>query len=160
MYYWEEATGKTSWVHPLAENTQDQQQQPSLFPTSMFSGYRSRNVWPGGSNSISNNNSNMNMTRSEFHDTPWNSSRRPENHQCYAVTALILCFPIGVCAMIHSVLVDRAWERNKFGDAVNHSRQASNYACFGTFVGACFWIYWIFIREGNRLFDFNFDWFN
>jgi hypothetical protein len=100
------------------------------------------------------------MLRSEYHDTPFSASRRPENHQCYAVTALILCFPLGVCAVLQSIMVDRAWEQGKYGDAVNHSRQASNYACFGTFVGVCFWIYWLLFHEGNQLFkwpDFNFD---
>jgi hypothetical protein len=171
IYYWEKATGRTSWTHPLAvPPTQTPQQSPLPPPndqpqtsSNFWSGmndYRqtSRNFLGGMNMTRSQANPNMNVTRSEYHDTPWNSSRRAENHQCYAVTALVLCFPIGAFAMYHSIQVDRSWEQSKFGDAVNHSRQASNFACFGTFIGICFWIYWFLFADGKFDWpDFNFD---
>ena len=95
------------------------------------------------------------LTRKEYHDTPLNATRRPDSQQCQAVTALVLCFPFGALAMYHSLSVDHSWELGKYGDAANHAKQASQYACFGNFVGACFWIWYLLIREGPP-FDFRF----
>ena len=160
IYYWEKATGRTSWTHPLAvPPTQAPQQSP--LPPPNDHPQTSRNVWSGVNDHPQTSRNvlgGMNMTRSEYHDTPWNAARRAENHQCLAVTALFLCFPFGVCAMYNSIQVDRAWEQSRYGDAENHSRQASNFACFGTYFGICFWIYWFLFRDGNFDWpDFNFD---
>jgi hypothetical protein len=162
IYYWEEATGRTSWTHPLAvPPTQAPQQSPLPPPNDLPQA--SRTFWSGGNGhrkTSKNFLGGMHMTRSEYHDTPFNATQRAGNHQCYAVTALVLCFPMGAFAMYHSIQVDRAWEQTRFGDAVNHSRQASKFACFGTFIGVCFWIYWLLFHNGNSLFewpDFDFD---
>lgn len=169
IYYWEQATGRTSWTHPLAMNSSKSMDNQSPPPDNRYPtpGERSNNSWNSPWRGFSWERRNRGigmedsgMTRTEYLDTPFNASRRPENHQCYAVTALILCFPLGVCACIHSFSVDRAWRQGRYGDAVNHSRQATSYACFGCFVGACFWIYWIIWGE-RRIewpkWDFNFD---
>jgi hypothetical protein len=166
LYYWEKETGRTSWIHPHAMDKSQRglhSSSPSSPPIVQYP-RTSRSFWNGGVRNFWNRGQgaqqqpvSQDMTRTEFLDTPWNASRRPENHQCYSVTALILFFPFGVCALIHSFGVDRAWEAGRYGDAVNHSRQAQNYACFGTGLGFCFWVYWFFFRDGSRLFDFDFD---
>mmetsp|Transcript_27229 Transcript_27229/g.38313 ORF Transcript_27229/g.38313 Transcript_27229/m.38313 type:complete len:106 (+) Transcript_27229:182-499(+) len=105
------------------------------------------------------------MNRQEWHDTPMNASRRPDSRQCLACMALVLCFPIGVCAMGHSLQVDRSWNQGRYGDAVNHSRQADKYANFAICVGIVFFVYFLFFKEGgagkgmfaNWMPDWNFD---
>lgn len=93
-------------------------------------------------------------------DTPSDASRRPDNHQCSAFCSLLLCPPIGMIAVYHSVCIDRCWRQGLYGESINHARQAPKYACLGNVLGIGFWIYWIFIRENEFDFewpDFNFD---
>ena len=84
-------------------------------------------------------------------DTPLNATRRPSSHQCKAVVAFLLFPPLGLCALMHSCLVDRCWNSGRYGDAVNHSRQAHAYANFSNFVGVILWIWLLFFREGPPL---------
>ena len=89
--------------------------------------------------------------RTLYLDTPLNATRRPSSHQCKAVVALLLFPPLGLCALMHSCLVDRCWNSGRYGDAVNHSRQAHAYANFSNFVGVILWIWLLFFREGPPL---------
>jgi hypothetical protein len=145
IYYWEKSTGRTSWTHPMMPADPAISQNVAFVPT-MTTTAAPRGLWDGTSN------------RSHLYDTPLNATRRPTNHQCYAVAALILCFPIGLCAVYQSCMVDRCWSHGNYGNAVNHSRQASKYACFGTALGASFWIWFLFFDELVRMADwFKFD---
>lgn len=147
IYYWEKSTGKTSWTHPLATPSPPMDFAPD---TAQMGQNNSRGFF--------NRPWNMFSNRAEFHDTPWTATRRPNNHQCYAMAALVLCFPVGVCAVFQSIMVDRAWSDGQYGDAVNHSRQASQYACFGSFIGVIFWIWFFFFEELVRMTEwFRFD---
>lgn len=159
IYYWNQETGQASWTHPLApvdQNPTLAPQQPPLFENDPLhpnrtraSRWRSPQYWRTWGNGPTDG-----MSRTEWWDTPLNASRRPENHQCYAVTALLLFFPVGFCACYHSWQVDRSWRYGRYGDAVNHSRQASNYACLGTFLGILAWAIWFLFRK------IHFDWHN
>lgn len=146
IYYWEKSTGRTSWTHP--NMTPPPISQTAAFvPTAAPLPRSTQDLWEASSNN-----------RTNLHDTPLNATRRPNNHQCYAVAALILCFPVGVCAIYQSCMVDRSWSHGNYGDAVNHSRQASQYACFGTALGVAFWIWFLFFDEMVRMIDwFKFD---
>lgn len=126
LYYHEVATGRTSWVHPMANQ--------------------------------SNNEMKMDGDgldrRKNLLDTPMNASKRPDSHQCCACVSLVACLPMGICAMFHSFKVDQAWKVGNYGDAVNHSRQAHNYACWGSVIGIALLLIWLF-----RNYDFEFpDW--
>jgi hypothetical protein len=162
IYYWEKGTGRTSWTHPLAADMPPSaartlgQLSPPPPPEPTRTHYPRQQQRSGGWSPWGFGNNDM--TRSEWHDTPLNATRRPENHQCYAICSLFLFFPLGLCACMHSFQVDRSWQQGRFGDAVNHSRQATNYACFGTFVGICIWIYLLVLRERRFEWpDWNFD---
>jgi WW domain/Interferon-induced transmembrane protein len=143
IYYWDQSTGTTSWTHPLAQKPPpppvDQHISPSMSSKSGILAARSMKSQP---------------SMNEF-DTPINASRRPDSHQCYAVVAVILFFPLGLCALIQSFSVDQAWDHAHYGDAVNHSRQALLYARISCAMGAIFWIYWIFFSGPG---GFVFDW--
>lgn len=141
IYYFEQSTGTSSWTHPLAPKPppppMDHVISPTMSSKSGILAARSMKSQPS-------------MTE---HDNPFNASRHPDSHQCYAVIAVILFFPIGLCALIQSFNVDQAWGESRFGDAVNHSRQALLYARFSCALGAIFWIYWIFF-SGPGGFEF------
>ena len=197
MYYYEQATGRTSWTHPAYEvpatvgsqgliphpSLLQQQQQPQQvmqhqqpqhdhlqpvpFGNSSSFDRKMLNFWNSGSAtnrnhpSINKDNLRMAMTPAEYYDTPDNASRRPKNHQMYAVCSLFLFFPIGIFAMYHSLQVDAAWKQARFGDSWNHSRQARQYSGFGNFCGLIFWIWLLFFREPRVIDwkwpDFDFD---
>jgi hypothetical protein len=133
LYYREVATGRMSWVHPMAAN-------PS-----------------------NNNNYGNEMDRDGLHrrtnlmDTPGNAAKRPDSHQCCACVSLMTCLPMGLCAMFHSYKVDQAWKVGNYGDAVNHSRQAYNYACWGTVIGIMVLLIWFFRNHDFEWPDFDFD---
>lgn len=91
------------------------------------------------------------MARIEYLDTPWMSNpRKPYNHQFNAMVALVVCFPIGVCALMHSLSCDSAWNEGRYSESVRHARKAHNYACIGTGIGIIFWLYWFLFRPGQR----------
>lgn len=140
VYYWEISTGRTTWTHPMmqaciAAPPTSSSQNVAFVPTGAPLPRNNRNVWGYSSEN-----------RTDLYDTPLNATRRPNNHQCYAMAALILCFPIGLCAIYQSCMVDRSWSHGNYGNAVNHSRQATQYACFGTALGTAFWI-WFFLSD-------------
>jgi hypothetical protein len=143
IYYWEQSTGATSWTHPLAPQPPpppvDHMIAPSMSSRSGIMATRSMKSQP---------------SMNEF-DTPFNASRRPDSHQCYAVISIILFFPLGLCALIQSFNVDEAWDNARYGDAVNHSRQALLYSRISCAIGAIFWIYWIFFSGPG---GFVFEW--
>jgi hypothetical protein len=119
LFYQEMATGRMSWVHPMANQEGDGLDR-----------------------------------RKNLLDTPMNASRRPDSHQCCACVSLLTCLPMGVCALFHSHKVDQAWKMGNYGDAVDHSRQAHNYACWGSVIGIALFLIWWF-----RNHDFEFpDW--
>ena len=125
IYYWEEATGKTSWTHPLAQ---------SAPPPSDLEGRLQHQ---------------RDMTRKPLphEDNPLYASRRPDTHECNSFVALCLFPPLGIIAIYHTCSVNRAWNHGRYGDAVHHARQAPKYATLAIVVGIVFWIYWIFFRE-------------
>eukprot|EP00978_Attheya_sp_CCMP212_P005717 scaffold12829_cov65-Attheya_sp.AAC.2 len=128
IYYHNAATGQTSWTHPH-----------HTMGTTVGTAVGTR--IPGN--------------QERMLDTPLNATRRPESHQCCACVSCMCMPPMGLCALFHSFQTDRAWSDGRYGDAVNHSRQAHNYANFGCFAGIALWIYWHFFVQGN---GFNFDW--
>lgn len=86
---------------------------------------------------------------------------RPDSHQCAALCSLCLCPPIGAIAMYHSWSVDRCWQKGQYGEAVQHARQAPQFACLGNVLGILFWVYWVFVRDGGVDWPddfFDFDW--
>ena len=143
LYYWEVATGRTSWTHPFAT--------VGLNPTAASTDtFLKQNLTSRFWNSDSRN------TRA--FDTPMAASQRPDSHQCCALFSCVLFFPLGICAMIHSFLTDKRWSDGRYGDSVNHSRQAYNYSWWGVFIGVILLIYWFFIT-GDGFPDFG-EWFD
>lgn len=93
-------------------------------------------------------------------DTPLNAARRPDSHQCWACLALILFFPLGLCALFHSLRVDKMWKQGRYGDSVNHSRQASKYGTLGVAVGSIVLICILISKREQFEWwpDFDFNW--
>lgn len=143
IYYWEQSTGNATWNHPRVPPPPpppvDHVIAPSMSSRSGIMATRSMKSQP---------------SLNEF-DTPLNASRRPDSHQCYALVSLVLFFPVGLCALIQSMSVDDAWDNARYGDAVNHSRQALLYGRLACALGTVFWIYWIFFSGPG---GFVFEW--
>lgn len=80
-------------------------------------------------------------------DNPLHATRRPDSHQCCACFSLAMCPCLGACAMMHSYQVDRAWNDGRYGDAVNHSKQAYNYAQCAVVLGIVLVVVWLIRRR-------------
>lgn len=125
MYYFELATGKTTWNHPLA-------------PT----------------DNVDKNGIRVGL------ETPSTASRRPDSHQCCALFSCVVFPPLGIFALVHSIMTYRSWSRGKYGDAYDHSRQAYNFAWWAVaiFLGFVFYQYFI-VGNGwdavSNFFSFN-----
>ncbi|KAL7574987.1 hypothetical protein ACA910_010805 [Epithemia clementina (nom. ined.)] len=149
IYYWELATGQRSWTHPLAPPPPP---SSSNLPVSI----RTRGG-PGGGGNSRGGGYYMNHATIMEHDFlahandehPRFAHRRPDNHQCSAVAAVVLCFPLGILALYHSWQTDVAWKGGRYGDSVVHARQAPQYASWGIAIGSIFWMLWFFFRRGN-----------
>eukprot|EP00429_Kryptoperidinium_foliaceum_P049536 CAMPEP_0176121394 /NCGR_PEP_ID=MMETSP0120_2-20121206/61101_1 /TAXON_ID=160619 /ORGANISM="Kryptoperidinium foliaceum, Strain CCMP 1326" /LENGTH=156 /DNA_ID=CAMNT_0017455935 /DNA_START=90 /DNA_END=557 /DNA_ORIENTATION=- len=98
IYYWEQATCRTSWTHPLASSQGPAREVPPPGPLGRFGKFF------GGSRNMT-----MPLNPNDIYDTPRNARSRPDNHQCHAVAALVLCPPVGVFAVFQSIMVDRSW---------------------------------------------------
>ena len=137
LYYYEQSSGRTSWVHPslmmgmTAGNDLEHPPQPT-HPNHQPLGLR---------------------PDYNYYDTPYNATKRPKNYQMYCVCSVLLFFPFGIIAMYHSLQVDVAWKQSRFGDSYNHSRQAKQYSGFANFLGLILWTYILLFRKESRLVD-------
>jgi hypothetical protein len=152
LYYYERLTGRTTWVHPQflggANNQHSNISVMTPLPPPQHVTTRSNdNVVHHHTTTVLDNKQQRLLL-----DTPANAFRRPESHQCRSVVSLLLFPPLGLCAVMHSLLVDHCWKKGRYGDAVNHSRQAKAYAKFSNLVGILLWLWYaLFYREGPRI---------
>mmetsp|Transcript_24495 Transcript_24495/g.41636 ORF Transcript_24495/g.41636 Transcript_24495/m.41636 type:complete len:226 (-) Transcript_24495:84-761(-) len=151
VYYWEEATGRTSWTHPMAPGvTVLPKPSSGGIAGGFFGSLRpNRGIPPPPVDNLDR--------RSTLLDTPANATRRPDSHQCCAIASMLCCLPIGVCALYHSFNVDRHWKQGRYGDAMNSSKQAYNYAWFGCVLGGIIAIIWWARRDGWEMPNWDFD---
>ena len=54
-----------------------------------------------------------------------------------AALSALLFPPLGMCALMHSLKVRKAWEDKRYGDARDHSDQAYNYARYALLFIVC-----------------------
>ena len=157
IYYLEVARGRTSWTHPHATSTSRNGNYGSaaaFVPQTTDQGRTLNPFHPRSWNPFRRNNNyqpqhlanNTNGTTPPATDplgnpldTPLNARNRPDTNQCYAFTSLLLCPPIGIIAMYHSMMCDRAWNQGQYSDAVRHAREGPKFANFACFVGIIFW---------------------
>jgi hypothetical protein len=94
-------------------------------------------------------------------ETPYNASRRPDSHQCCAVFSCFVFPPLGIFALIHSIMTYRTWSQGKYGDSYDHSKQAYNFSWWAVaiFLGFVFYQYFV-IGPGWATVKgiFSFDW--
>lgn len=88
-------------------------------------------------------------------ESPMTASKRPDSHQCSAVFACIVFPPLGIFALIHSILTYVCWNKNQYGNAYDHSRQASNFASWSILIFVAFGIYHFF-KDGVGFETLNF----
>ncbi|OEU11244.1 DnaJ-domain-containing protein [Fragilariopsis cylindrus CCMP1102] len=142
-----------------------------------------------------NTNTNTNSYYNNMDDENINAGGRkvivdkePDTHRCGSFLVLLLCPPIGILAMYHSIMVTRCWDKSQEQDSNNdieeedknndgydenssskrqrqeelaqgHSTRAGLYACFGNSLGILFWIYYLFVRGGDEsIFEFPKEW--
>lgn len=89
---------------------------------------------------------------------PHSARDRPPSHQCCAVVSMAAFLPLGICATIHSSRVKKAWDEGRYGDAIDHSTQAYNYAWFAYLIFIILFLYF-WLRDGDAM-DFDFDGFD
>lgn len=162
MYYLERTTGRFSWTHPNANASNSNSiNTQTAGPGRILNPFHPRSWNPFGRNRQSSSENQQFPTDPLGNpmDTPLNAKNRPDTNQCYAFASCLLCPPIGLIAIIHSLLCDRAWNQGRYSDAVVHAREAPKYAGFACFVGAIFWIWFIFFREASKVNWFDgWDW--
>ena len=125
MYFFELATGKTSWNHP------------SIQAQKTING----------------------EIASSIAESPATASRRPDSHQCCAVFSCLVFPPLGIFALVHSIMTYRTWSNGKYGDAFDHSRQAYNFAWWAIAIFLGYVAYRFFFGDGGGWEGLNiFDW--
>ena len=161
VYYWEVATGKTSWTHPsapgvsviappapmgMSDRDRNGRNRDGLFGSFFPSNYRSstQDDWEYD-------------RRMQLMDTPANARRRPDSHQCCAIASLMFCLPLGILSLYHSRNVDRHWRQGRYGDSVNSSKQAYNFAWFGCALGGIILLFWWARRSDWEMPRWDFD---
>ena len=137
LFYWHAATGSSSWTHPNASTANNIKNKKDIASTR-----QTPQPPPGTAFAYQD----MATTTTE---NPYWASRRPDNHQCEALACLLLCTPLGILALYHSVRVDQCWKAGEYSDAVVASRRSRQFSSWGIFLGAIFWILWFFFRRGR-----------
>lgn len=81
-----------------------------------------------------------------------NNSRQPPSHLCISIVSTILFPPLGVCALMHSLKVNKAYNESRYQDAKKSSDKAYSAACLGIL---CFIVIFLslWIREDGKDFD-------
>ena len=151
IFYWHAASGTSSWTHPNAAIS------VSSNITSRDQGSRPRSPDESSFHYVPAPNSSFPRTQAGTAaplpplpaENPYMASRRPDNHQCGAIAALILCPPLGIFALYHSIRVDQCWKAGQYSDAFVHSRQSPQFSSWGMMIGIIFWICWFFFRRGR-----------
>uniref|UniRef100_A0A7S4W7G0 WW domain-containing protein n=1 Tax=Ditylum brightwellii TaxID=49249 RepID=A0A7S4W7G0_9STRA len=135
IYYWEESTGRTQWSHPLAapgDPPHDRlPQSPSEIPY-----YHTRSL------------------QAPMMETPYSAQKRPDSHQCCSVLSCLTFPPLGLLALYHSTNVNKSWGEGRYGDCVEHSRQANNFSCWGATIGIGIILY-LWVKKTGFSFDFD-----
>jgi len=148
-------------THPAGVNKSRQYQHPSRFNN------------PQRPNGSSTNNTHSDYERHtdqreqpNYDRFPWrrrmkrkennnsNNSRQPPNHLCISIVSTILFPPLGVCALMHSLKVNKAYNESRYQDAKNSSDKAYSAACLGIL---CFIVIFLslWLRDGDGK---DFDW--
>ena len=83
-----------------------------------------------------------------------NNSRKPPSHLCISLVSAILFPPLGVCALMHSHKVKKAYNEGRYRDAKDSSDRAYSAACLGIL---CFIVIFLslWLRNGDGK---DFDW--
>jgi len=176
LFYWYAATGQASWTHPQYHHHHEQQQKQQQQENSRnndtgddnqnnISATRPRDrpqppprpptfdYVPAPSDRKNrgyySTPAATTLPPPGHEEDPYVASRRPDNHQCGAIASLILCPPLGLFALYHSIRVDQCWKGGQYSDAVIHSRQSPQFSSWGILLGAVFWICWFFFRRGR-----------
>lgn len=146
LFYYNAATGAATWTHPHAPPSNDQPDNGST--PARNSGTRD-GPQPPPFDYVSTPQQQGYHAAGRGEENPYIASRRPDNHQCSALAALLLCPPLGVFAMYHSIRVDQCWKTGQYSDSVIHARQAPQFGSWGIMLGGIFWICWFFFRRGR-----------
>jgi len=171
IYYWQLSTGTTSWSHPSAplSPSEQLQERPTTSTTRFLTAIGF--IKPSPHNPTIGGRQQLNQTTTTTggigdggkrtmggFESPNTAYRHPDSHQCCACFSCLVFPPLGVCAVVHSVLTGRSWSEGRYGESHEHSRQAYNYAWWAVavFLGIVCWKY--FLVDGNWP-DFG-NWFN
>mmetsp|Transcript_14859 Transcript_14859/g.17578 ORF Transcript_14859/g.17578 Transcript_14859/m.17578 type:complete len:260 (-) Transcript_14859:554-1333(-) len=158
IYYWQLSTGTTSWSHPSAILTPSErlQERPTATTTFLTAiGFIKKSEQGGVEGTTPGLDGGSGGTRRRtiggggYSDSPNTAYRHPDSHQCCACFSCLVFPPLGICAVVHSVLTGRRWNEGRYGESHEHSRQAYNYAWWAVavFLGIVLWQY--LVVDGN-----------
>ena len=167
LFYWHAASGASSWTHPNASvpsqaannhNNKNNNSRGNLImgmprsPDDASFHYMPAPAWTNAATTAPNKAVTAATTAVPIPppgENPYMASRRPDNHQCGAIAALVLCPPLGIFALYHSIRVDQCWKAQQYSGAYIHSRQSPQFSSWGMMIGIIFWICWFFFRRGR-----------
>lgn len=149
LFYWHASTGTSCWTHPSAVPTNQVPPRSPAQDDSSFHYMPAPFSTGAPTNAPTTSKSPTVVPIPPPAENPYMASRRPDNHRCGAIAALVLCPPLGIFALYHSMRVDSCWKTGQYSDAVIHSRQSPQYSSWGIMIGIIFWICWFFFRRGR-----------
>ena len=78
-------------------------------------------------------------------------SAPPPNYLVWAIISILLCWPLGIPAIIFSTQVNSKWQQGDQQGALDASRKAKTFALWATILGAISIILWIVLSVAGVL---------
>jgi len=152
IYYWQLSTGTTSWSHPSAilspsERLQERPTATTNFLTAI--GFIKKPVLGGTTPGMVDGDGRRRTMGGVGSESPNTAYRHPDSHQCCACFSCLVFPPLGICAVVHSVLTGRRWSEGRYGESHEHSRQAYNYAWWAVAVFLAIVLWQYLVVDGN-----------
>jgi len=165
VYYWNSATGATSWIHPnffkspvpsppaKTDINASMTSVPSMGDASGIIEARSSTISVVGDFHAMADKEQQ----GDFHD--YDPTQPINSHRLYSIAAFILFFPLGIFALVQSCRVVSNWKQQKYEKAHDKSQQALLYSRISCAIGICFWVYYLFFSgPGPFVLDLHWPW--
>lgn len=163
IYFYNAATGATSWTHPGAsgENAVPAPPKEEIATTPSLGDYSG--ILANRSTMIDESpvvQAKSTLTTSEAPAavnpavdveeglytkmSDYDPAQPIDSHRCYSVIAMILFFPLGVFAFCSSLSTVTKWHQGQYEKAHDRSQRALVFSRISVVIGAVFWAYFIY----------------
>lgn len=69
----------------------------------------------------------------------------PSNYLVWAIISILLCWPLGIPAIVFATQVNSKWSQGDVTGAHDSSRKAKNFALWATILGAVLILIWVLL---------------